>query len=135
MPFGTVSYVGVDCKIECPGHRCKVQPPQLAGLQKHFRIVHYHQGLRVEVFDWVELQKAFQAMGYLRSIADPCLYVRWDYEGKMCIWLTWIDDCVVISKDHIVARESAKLMSLFECEDVGPMEEYIGIKLILVNKS
>jgi hypothetical protein len=28
-----------------------------------------------------------------------------------------------------VARESAKLMSLFDCDDVGPMEEYIGNKI------
>jgi hypothetical protein len=28
-----------------------------------------------------------------------------------------------------VAKESAKLMSLFECEDIGPMEEYVGSKV------
>jgi hypothetical protein len=78
---------------------------------------------------WMELQKAFQAMGYTRSVADPCLYVRWDEDGEMCAWLTWIDDCIVIGKADVVARESAKLMSLFECEDVGPMVEYIGNKI------
>ena len=28
-----------------------------------------------------------------------------------------------------MARESAKLMSLFDCDDVGPMKEYIGNKI------
>lgn len=78
---------------------------------------------------WMELQKAFKAMGYTRSIADPCLYMRWDENGDMCIWLTWIGDCIVIGKADVVARESAKLMSLFECKDVGPMVEYIGNKI------
>jgi hypothetical protein len=40
---------------------------------------------------WMELQKAFQGMGYTRSVADPCLYVQWDEDGELCIWLTWID--------------------------------------------
>jgi hypothetical protein len=78
---------------------------------------------------WMELQEAFRAMGYTRSVADPCLYVRWDEDGEMCIWLTWIDDCIVIGKPDVVARESAKLMSLFDCDDVGPMVEYIGNKI------
>jgi hypothetical protein len=37
---------------------------------------------------WVELNKAFQAMGYTRCDADPCLYVRWDEDGEVCMWLT-----------------------------------------------
>jgi hypothetical protein len=78
---------------------------------------------------WIELQKAFKAMGYARSEADLCLYFKWDDKNKLCIWLTWIDDCIVISTEDIVARESAKLMSLFVCEDVGPLVEYIGNKV------
>jgi hypothetical protein len=57
---------------------------------------------------------------------DPCLYFRWDEDGELCMWLTWIDYCVVIGNESIVARESSKLMSLFKCEDIGPVEEYIS---------
>jgi Reverse transcriptase (RNA-dependent DNA polymerase) len=78
---------------------------------------------------WIELQQAFKAMGYSQSDADPCLYFKWDEQGELCMWLTWIDDCVVIGKEDTVARESAKLMSLFECEDIGLMEEYVGSKV------
>jgi hypothetical protein len=38
---------------------------------------------------WVELQKAFQAMGYSQSEADPCLYFRWDKHGYM--YLAYLD--------------------------------------------
>jgi hypothetical protein len=78
---------------------------------------------------WMELQDAFKVMGYTRSAADPCLYVRWDDDDELCAWLTWIDDCIVIGNENVVARESAKLMSLFDCDDVGPMKEYIGNKI------
>jgi hypothetical protein len=43
------------------------------------------------------------------------------------MWLTWIDDCIAIGKKSVVERESAQLMSLFDCDDVGSlMKEYIG---------
>jgi hypothetical protein len=34
---------------------------------------------------WMELQKAFKAMGYTRSAADPCLYFRWDEDSELCV--------------------------------------------------
>jgi Reverse transcriptase (RNA-dependent DNA polymerase) len=95
-------------------------------LQMHWTIYGSVQAARAF---WVELNKAFQAMGYTRCDADPCLYVRWDEDGELCMWLTWINDCIVIGKEDVVARESAKLMSLFDCDDLGPMEEYIGNKI------
>jgi hypothetical protein len=45
---------------------------------------------------WIELQQAFKVMGYKQSNVDPCLYFRWDKDGELCMWLTWIDDCVAI---------------------------------------
>jgi Reverse transcriptase (RNA-dependent DNA polymerase) len=53
--------------------------------------------------------------------------MQWDEDGELCIWLTWIDDCIVIGNANVVARESAKLMSLCDCEDVGLVELYDGI--------
>jgi hypothetical protein len=70
---------------------------------------------------WIELQQAFKAMGYSRSEADPCLYFKWDKVSCAC--------GLVIGKEDTVAKESAKLMSLFECEDIGPMEEYVRSKV------
>jgi Reverse transcriptase (RNA-dependent DNA polymerase) len=81
----------------------------------------------------IELQKAFKAMCYKRSEADLCLYFKWDEKNELCIWLTWIDDCIVISTEDVVARESAKLMSLFECKDVRLLVEYIGTKVDMKN--
>jgi hypothetical protein len=84
---------------------------------------------------WVELQKAFTAMGYTRSNADPCLYFRWDENGELCLWLTWIDDCIIIGSKDGVDREKKKMMQLFEGDDVGPMEEYVGNKIDIREKT
>jgi hypothetical protein len=62
-----------------------------------------------EHFGW-SYRGHFQGMGYTRSVADPCLYVWWDEDGKLCIWLTWIDNCIVTGNENVVARESSKLM-------------------------
>jgi hypothetical protein len=88
----------------------------------------------VQAAFWIELQRAFQGISYTRSVADPCLYVQWDEDGELCIWLTWIYSGIVIGNENVVARESAKLVSLFDCEDVGPMEEYIGNKIKTCSK-
>jgi hypothetical protein len=78
---------------------------------------------------WVELQKAFQAMGYKRSESDPCMYIRGGENGNICMWLTWIDACIAIGKKSVVECKRAQLMSLFDCDDVGLMMEYIGNKI------
>jgi Reverse transcriptase (RNA-dependent DNA polymerase) len=78
---------------------------------------------------WMELQKAFRAMGYTRSTAVPCLYFRWDEDGELCVGLTWINDCIIVGSSQVVDRERQKMMQLFECDDVGPMEEYVGNKI------
>jgi Reverse transcriptase (RNA-dependent DNA polymerase) len=83
---------------------------------------------------WIELQRAFQAMGYKRSESDPCIYTRWDENGNICVWLTWIDDCIAIGKKSVVERECAQLMSLFDCDDVGLMKEYIRNKIEIGNR-
>jgi hypothetical protein len=50
------------------------------------------------------------------------------------VWLTWIDDCIAIGKKSVVERECARLMSLFDCDDVGLMKEYIGNKIEIGNR-
>ena len=42
-----------------------------------------------------ELLKAFEFLKYKRSKADPCLHYKWSKEGKLIVWLSWVDDCTV----------------------------------------
>ena len=77
---------------------------------------------------WKETKKAFDDMEYKRSKADPCMYFKW-IKGKICIWLTWVDDCLIIGDKATVIEEKEKWKKLFECDDVGELKEYVGCKI------
>jgi len=74
---------------------------------------------------WRKLLRAAQAMGLLRSHADPCLYYKW-VEGWLGMMMSWIDDNAIIGKEQDVFDLKQLLMQQFECDDCGPMNEYVG---------
>jgi hypothetical protein len=77
---------------------------------------------------WRELLKAMQSMGYSRSAADPCLYYKW-IDGKLNIWLSWIDDCLNVGDPDQVQIAVQDLMKLFDCEELGQLNEYVGCRI------
>ena len=78
---------------------------------------------------WRELLKAFEQMNYLRSKADPCLYYKWGDEG-LALWISWVDDCLVAGPESVVTKEKAKMKQLFDCDDIGELQEYVGCKIV-----
>ena len=82
---------------------------------------------------WREMLAAFHMMGYKRSSSDPCLYYKWELNKlnveELSMWLSWIDDCVAIGTTETVQHERTKMGHLFDCDDIGPLEEYIGTKV------
>ena len=77
---------------------------------------------------WREMLKCFKSMGYNRSAADPCLYYR-RVGGRLCLWLSWIDDCFVCGHKSVVMTEKHELMKRFDCDDTGEAKEYVGCKI------
>jgi hypothetical protein len=77
---------------------------------------------------WRQLLKAFRNMKFERSKADPCLYYAWTVEG-LVLWISWIDDCLVVGTNAAVRKAKKKLTDRFDCDKVGNMEEYVGCKL------
>jgi hypothetical protein len=73
---------------------------------------------------WIELLKAFESMSFTKSDADPCLYYRWTSTG-LTVWLSWVDDCLVVGSIDNVLRYKAAMMDRFACDDVGELREYI----------
>ena len=59
-------------------------------------------------------------MKYTRNRADPCLYFRW-VKGEMVIWKSWVDDCLLMGPNKRTQLKKSKIMSLFECEELGEM--------------
>jgi len=78
---------------------------------------------------WREMAKAFRFMEYERSKADPCLQFKWEENSGLIIWLTWVDDCLITGKKDRVIEAKRAMMSMFECDEVGELKEYVGCKL------
>lgn len=77
---------------------------------------------------WKELLKCMRDINYERSRADPCLYYKWD-EGRLNIWLSWIDDCLNLGSDDDVNQSMAEMKSRFDCDEVNDLSEYVGCQL------
>ena len=77
---------------------------------------------------WRELLKAMMYMKFKRSDTDPCLYYKWTENGLL-VWLSWVDDCLCIGPKVEVMSSNTDLTNLFDCDDVGEFNEYVGCKL------
>ena len=58
----------------------------------------------------------------------PVYIFSWTEDG-LVIWVSWIDDCLVVGSDNAVAKAKRAMMERFECEDVGDIVEYVGYKI------
>ncbi len=77
---------------------------------------------------WKELLKAMRFMKFARSNCDPCLYWK-DTDKGMVFWLSWVDDCLCVGPDGDVIISKNEMKKLFDCDDVGAFEEYVGCKI------
>jgi hypothetical protein len=77
---------------------------------------------------WKELLQAFKKMGFRRSSADPCLYVK-DAKNGLVIWISWVDDCLIMGHKSEVSKYHAVMNSYFDCDNIGDLKEYVGCKI------
>jgi hypothetical protein len=77
---------------------------------------------------WRETVAAFAYMKYIRSKADPCLHFKWTETG-LIIWISWVDDFLVCGNVKDVLEAKAMMGQIFDCEDAGIMNEYVGCKI------
>jgi len=78
---------------------------------------------------WKEMLKAFKAMKFACSTADPFMYYKWTAAGFLIVWSSWIDDCACFGMNDDVEESWKEMKQLFECDDIGDMEEYVGCKI------
>ena len=91
-------------------------------------------GLKQATFAfWKALLKAFKAMNFERSKADPCLYFAWTEHG-LVTWVSWVDNCLVCGSAEGVRIAKAQMMEQFDCDEVGNMDEYAKLIVILRSK-
>lgn len=75
------------------------------------------------------ISQTFMKLFYVRSKADPCLFYKWSKEDGLLLWLTWVDDCLCTGKDAGVQKGKEEFKTMFDCDDLGPLEEYVGCKI------
>jgi hypothetical protein len=61
-------------------------------------------------------------MKYEKSLADPCLCFCWTMRG-LIIWLSWIDDCLVVGNEEGVLAAKEQNKARFDCDDIGELDE------------
>ncbi len=61
-----------------------------------------------------KLLVSMQNIGLKRSMADTCLYYKWE-RGSLVIMISWIDDYVILGQEDLVMQVKANLMKQFKC--------------------
>jgi hypothetical protein len=107
------------------------------GFEKHYDPMYYVLLLLQTIYGlkqsamafWKKLLAAFNDMKFKRSKADPCLYFAWCKKRGLTLWVSWIDDCLVVGSKKGVKKAKKKLIDRFDCDVIGNMDEYVGCKL------
>lgn len=59
-------------------------------------------------------------MRYEHSRANPCLYYKWD-DGRLNMWLSWIDDCLNQGSEDDVNCGMAEMKSRLDCDEMDDL--------------
>jgi hypothetical protein len=77
---------------------------------------------------WRKLVKALTDMNSKIISADPCIYYCCTVYG-LVVWLSWIDDYLVAGDTRAVEAAKEQMTSIFECDNLGDLNEYVGCKI------
>ena len=68
-------------------------------------------------------------LGYTRNCADPCLYYKWHADHGLIVWLSFIDNMLIICHKQAMQNIKKQFTDTVDCDDIGEMKEYIGTKI------
>jgi len=94
--------------------------------------------LRLGLYGLVQSSRAFNSVlhdylvsiDFKRCVSDPCVYVR--RSGPTVTYLAvYVDDLLIVSNNQAErARLKAELHRRFEMSDLGPLEWFLGIRVV-----
>ena len=84
---------------------------------------------------WKLLLGIMDELGYKWNHTDPCLYYKWDLQVGLIVWLSFIDDMLVICDKSGMDQIKAEFTKVVDCDNIGPMQEYIGTKIDVDEKT
>ena len=88
-------------------------------------------GLKQSSRNWNNhLNNFLEGQNFTKSLADPCLYIRSNSHHTI-ILLIWVDDLLICSNnDAELVKFKAALSENFKMKDLGPLNWFLGIKVI-----
>ena len=88
-------------------------------------------GLKQSGRNWHNLLQYFLIKtGFVKSDADPCVFVKTDEAGSI-ILLVWVDDIILaVTSDEVMNDIKKVLKDRFDMKDLGPISFFLGIQFI-----
>jgi Reverse transcriptase (RNA-dependent DNA polymerase) len=77
---------------------------------------------------WQKVVLMFATIGFKQSKADPCLFYKWSDHG-LYLWISYIDNLAGAGSKNAVLHSKKLITQIFECDEVGEMNEYVGCKI------
>ena len=86
-------------------------------------------GLKNASLNWHnKLKTALEDRGFVESLSDPCVFI-----GKNMVVLTYVDDCILVSKDKSTITQFISSLKHgkenFDFTDEGTMSSYLGVDI------
>ena len=78
---------------------------------------------------WRLILGIMNELGYKQNGLDPCLYYKWDEKFGLIVWLSFIDDMLIVCSEDAMESIKKKFMETMDCDEIGEMKEYIGTKV------
>ena len=61
--------------------------------------------------------QAMYYLGWRQHAVDPCLFIKYTKEGKLMMFLLWVDDCFITGPEKNVNEEAEAFERLFTITD------------------
>jgi transposase InsO family protein len=92
------------------------------------RLLRSLYGLKQAARVWnLKIHAFLVKIGFVRSSADPCLYI----DVKRHLYITiWVDDLLIVGKNGTdIAKVKAQLSGEFKMKDLGKLEHFLGMRI------
>jgi hypothetical protein len=106
-------------------------PPGVKGPQgKVWRLRKALYGLKQAAQAWhAKLQSSLSTVGFMVSLADPCLYIV-SFDGKRVYLLVHVDDVLIVGHAPGVVHVKKEFSKLFDVRDLGDAAVFLGLQIV-----
>jgi len=88
-------------------------------------------GLKQASLAWnKEANESLKSLGFKHLISDAGIYVV-KQEGTIIVIILYVDDVIFMGNNaKLLMSKKKQFMKKWECRDLGPVSEYLGMKIV-----